>query len=67
MVYWNKKGEVASRALNRFNPNPTEEGRDIANENQQKADELQKILINYLKSVNAKTVASSTKPRSEEL
>lgn len=67
MVYWNKKGEVASRALNRFNPNPTEEGRDIAKENPQKADALQNILINYLKSVNAKTVASPTKSRSEEV
>jgi len=30
--------------------------------NPPKADELQKLLLNYLKSVNAKTVKSGEKP-----
>ncbi len=62
MLFWNAKGDIASRKLYQFNPNPTEEGRDIALSNPQKADELQKLLQNYLKSVNAKTVKSGKKP-----
>jgi hypothetical protein len=62
MLYWNAKGEIASRKLYQFNSTPTEEGKDITLSNPQKADELQKRLLNYLKSVNAKTVKSGKKP-----
>ena len=66
MIYWNEKGEIASRRLNRFNPDPKEEGKDISKENPKKADELQNMLISYLKSVNAKTAPSGKKPRGDE-
>ena len=62
MLYWTPMGEIASRKLFQFNPNPVEEGRDIAPANPNKADELQNLLLNYLKSVNAKTVRKGNKP-----
>lgn len=61
MLYWTKKGEIASRELYQFNPDPREEGRDIAMANPKKADELQKLLTSYLKSVDAKTTPLQVK------
>lgn len=58
MVYWNKDGEYDKRRLFKFAPDPREEGKDIAAQNPEKADELQNLLVNYLKSVNAQTKQS---------
>ena len=66
MIYWDQKGNIASTRLNRFNADPKEEGRDISKENPKKAAELQKMLVDYLKSVNASTAPSPKKPREEE-
>lgn len=66
MIYWDDKGEVKSRTLHRFNPDPVEAGKDISSANKQKADEMQKALLDYLKSVNAKTAKSAKKPRADE-
>ncbi len=61
MLYWKPSGELASRKLFQFNPNPAEDGNDIAMNNPAKADELQKMLVSYLKSVNAKTTKAKGK------
>lgn len=61
MLYWNKTGEIASRKLYNFNLSPTEEGKNTVKDNPQKADELQELLLSYLKSVNAKTVPVQSK------
>jgi arylsulfatase A-like enzyme len=66
MIYWDDKGKVKSRTLHRFNPDPAETGKDISSNNTEKADEMQNALLDYLKSVNAKTAKSGKKPRSEE-
>ncbi len=55
MLFWTSAGEVSSRELYRFDPDPREEGRDITETRPDKADELQEILLNYLESVNAET------------
>jgi hypothetical protein len=57
MLFWTKSGEVSSRELYRFDPDPREENRDITETYPDKADQLQEMLLNYLKSVNAETPA----------
>jgi arylsulfatase A len=53
MLLWNKQGAVRGRELYRVNDDPREKGHDIAAGNPAKADELQKLLIGYLKEVGA--------------
>lgn len=53
MLHWRSDGKIRSRELYRFDPDPREEGRDIADAQPDKADSLQKLLLDYLKSVNA--------------
>ncbi len=55
MLFWTGDGSVASRELYRLEPDPVEEGRNIADRETGKADELQELLLGYLKSVNAET------------
>jgi len=55
MLFWRPDGQVRSRELYRFDPDPREEGRDLAAELPDKADTLQGLLLTYLKSVNAET------------
>lgn len=63
MLYWTPKGEIASRQLHQFNPDPKEEGKDISKTNPEKADALQNLLVAFLKSVNAKTTPMSPQER----
>ncbi len=55
MLFWTGDGSVASRELYRLEPDPVEEGRNIADREPAKADELQELLLGHLKSVNAET------------
>tara|TARA_B100000676_G_C17669291_1_gene625501 strand:- start:459 stop:701 length:243 start_codon:yes stop_codon:yes gene_type:complete len=59
MVAWNAKNKVASRQLYVVDPNPTEEGRDIAEQNPKKADQLQSLLLAHLKRVKAEEVSAN--------
>jgi len=62
-LYWNKDGSIKSRELYKLEPNPVEEGNDIAAANPEKTAQLEKILLNYLKSVNAETPQSLPKKK----
>jgi len=53
MLFWKPDGKVRSRELYRFDPDPHEEGRDLAAARPDKADALQKLLLDYLESVDA--------------
>jgi len=53
LLFWRRDGKVRTRELYRFDPDPREEGRDLAAERPDKADALQRLLLTYLKSVNA--------------
>jgi arylsulfatase A-like enzyme len=55
MLFWTAEGDVSSRELYRFNPDPREEGRDLSDVRPEKADALQEMLLNYLESVDAET------------
>ena len=59
MLFWNNDGTVKRRELYRVGRNPTESGRDQADKRPERADELQELLLSYLKLVNA----SKPKPR----
>ena len=61
LVNWGRNGEVASRELYRFAPDPREEGRDIAKQDPGRADKMQATLLAYLKSAKAETVQSMPK------
>ncbi|MEM7147855.1 MAG: sulfatase-like hydrolase/transferase, partial [Verrucomicrobiota bacterium] len=54
-VVWNTDGTVASRELYQVDPNPVEEGNNIADAHPETADLLQKQLLDYLESVDAET------------
>lgn len=53
MVHWHAKGEVLSRELFAVGDNPREEGFEITEEKAEKADALQRRLLNYLEKVDA--------------
>jgi arylsulfatase A-like enzyme len=55
MLFWTANGQISSRELYRFDPDPREEGMDITDEQPTKADELQAMLLDYLESVDAET------------
>ena len=61
MLFWAADGSVGRRELYRVDPDPREEGRDIAAAEPAKANELQARLLAYLESVVAE---SSLQPRS---
>jgi len=64
MLFWNADGTVQRRELYRFDPNPREESRDIAEKEPAKASELQDLLLTHLKSVDAERAADfRSKPR----
>jgi arylsulfatase A len=52
-VNWDIKGKVTASELYRVDANPTEEGNGLKKQNPRKAADLQKLLLNYLESVNA--------------
>ena len=53
LLHWARDGSVAGRELFRFDPDPREEGRDIARREPAKADQLHRQLLNYLARVDA--------------
>lgn len=55
IVFWRRNGSIARRELYDLSESPTEEGRDIAADNQSKADAMQQTLLAFLKSVSAET------------
>jgi arylsulfatase A-like enzyme len=55
MLFWNNDGTVKRRELYLVGRNPTESGRDVSQDRKEQADELQELLLSYLKSVNAAT------------
>lgn len=55
MLFWAGDGTVASRELYRVDPNPIEEGHNIADKEFAMADRMQELLLGHLKSVNAET------------
>jgi arylsulfatase A len=61
LLNWDRKAGIASRELYRFAPDPRETDRDIAKQDPQRADQLQAILIAYLKTANAETPQSMPK------
>jgi arylsulfatase A len=66
LLFWERTGAIASRELYRVAPDPREEGRDISREQPAKADELQTMLVAYLKSVNAETPQSVPKKKARD-
>ncbi|MDF1814009.1 MAG: sulfatase [Verrucomicrobiales bacterium] len=56
-VKWHPKGKIISRELYQIEPDPREQGHDIAASHPEKADAMQSLLLDYLKSVNAETTA----------
>ena len=55
MIFWQADGTVSRRELYDVGENPTEEGRDIANDHKAKADAMEATLLAFLKSVDAET------------
>ena len=55
MLYWTPQGTVRSRELYHFDPNPREEGSNIAAKEPASADKLQALLLSFLKNVKAET------------
>ncbi len=63
LVFWRPNGTISRRELFDLGENPIEEGRDIANENQPKAESMEATLLAFLKSVKAETPADLTPKR----
>ena len=57
MVYWTPEGAVRSRELYHFDPDPQEEGRNIADKDPAKVKEMERILLAHLESVGAEKPA----------
>lgn len=63
MVYWKADGTVQRRELYDVGDNPVEQNRDIAAMNLKRADELQAVLVQFLKSVDAEKPADFSPKR----
>ncbi len=55
MLFWRDDGAVSRRELYHVGEDPVEEGRDIADEQNPKADAMEATLLEFLKSVDAET------------
>lgn len=66
MLFWRPDGEIRSRELYRVNPDPREQGRDIADKETDKANDLQATLLAYLKSVGAEKAVSIPQKRKKK-
>ena len=53
LVKWDGNGGVASRALYQLGTDPREEGRDLAQQQAERADRMEAALLSYLKAVQA--------------
>ena len=61
-VKWTPQGKIAASELFLVDPNPTEEGHDLAAKNPEKTDALREQLLAYLESVDAE----KPKPRAKK-
>ena len=66
MLFWTPEGKVRSRELYRFDPDPREQTRNIADREPPKVKQLQARLLSYLKSVNAETPADIPSKRKKK-
>lgn len=62
-VKWTPQGKIAATELYLVDPNPTEQGHDLAKRNPKKANALQKQLLEYLESVDAEEPKPRVKKR----
>ena len=58
MVFWGRGGDVRSRELYKFDRDPREDNRNVAEKEPAKADSLQKLLLDYLAEVDAERVSA---------
>ena len=56
MLEWNAKNEIAARRLYHVEPNPIEDGRDIAAEQPDRVTAMEKLLLAHLAQVDAEKV-----------
>ena len=66
MLFWAPDGMIRSHELYLVNPDPREEGRDIAGKEKSKANDLQTILLAHLKSVGAEKAVSVRQKRKKK-
>ena len=66
MLFWAPDGAVRTRELYHVNPDPREEGRNIADKETDKATALQITLLAHLESVNAEKPAKSPQKRKKK-
>jgi hypothetical protein len=55
MVYWKPDGSLLRHEYYLVDPDPREDGHDLAEQNPGNAAELQQLLLTYLKTVEAET------------
>ena len=66
MVFWKPDGTIDRRELYDIGENPTEEGRDIANQHQDTVNALEAKLLAYLKAVDAEKPSDVKKKRKKK-
>ena len=66
MLFWTPDGRIRSRELYRVNPDPREEGRNIADEETGKAIALQAALLEHLKLVDAEKPTKTPQKRKKK-
>ena len=52
-IKWTPQGSIDTRELYRVHENPTEHGHDLAQDNPERVDAMEKRLLDYLARVNA--------------
>ncbi len=65
MLHWRPDGKLRTQELYQVNPDPREQGRDIADQEPQKANALKALLLDHLKQVKAEK-ASATVPKKKK-
>lgn len=58
MVFWNSTGTIRSRELYRLDIDPREAGHNILEGNEEKADQLQELLLDHLKATGNSGIAT---------
>jgi arylsulfatase A-like enzyme len=66
MLFWTPDGRVRSRELYHVNPDPREEGRNIADKETDKAKDLQTTLLAHLKAVHAEKVVTAPRKNNKK-
>jgi arylsulfatase A-like enzyme len=66
MLFWTPAGRVRSRELYHVNPDPREAGRNIADKEKEKANDLQTILLAHLKAVGAEKVVTALRKNNKK-